>query len=264
MIRPRESREEVRRLWTSTMDEAARRGRSRAPRAGLECRSSHGPWSATESGSGLGADLDAQVAAVDELHHQERADLGHVGVEGHDDVRVAELRDSLDLALEPPGERVTPGCLAVEDLESDGPLHPAMAGLVDRPHAPSAEVLEDDVVADADLLEPSSPDGIGLEGGQVAEVDQAAGEGVAVGDVGLVSQPPEERAQRGLVEQAAVVKVLLEFLARDGTGHPHPPSASPPAGRTRRVKSPTSLAKSTIRNSRRRARPEHDGVLRAG
>ena len=79
--------------------------------------------------------LGGQVPAVDELHDQEMARLGLVGVVGHDDVRVAQAGDRLHLALEPLDELLGLADAAGQDLDGHHPLHAAVPGLVHRPHA---------------------------------------------------------------------------------------------------------------------------------
>ena len=109
-----------------------------------------------------------------------------------------------------------PAASRVQDLERDGPLHPPVPGLEDRPHAAGAEPVEHDVIAEEQLLGPPSAHGIDLEPGEQAGPHEVPGEVVRRGSAvaGL------RRGAEGLFrEQPAPGQVPHELVARDRLGH---------------------------------------------
>ena len=97
-----------------------------------------------------------------------------------------QLRDRLDLALESPGERVAIVGLALQDLEGDGPLHPPVSGLEDGPHARPRRSSRARCSCRGTTRRTARADGVGLEAGEVAGVDEAIGEVVSGIGIGLV------------------------------------------------------------------------------
>ncbi len=127
-------------------------------------------------------DNRGEIRAVDELHHQEMAGLGLVGVVGHHDVRMAQLRDGLHFALKALDERAILVETAGEHLEGDDAFHAPVAGLEDGAHAADAEFVEHVIVGDPQFLEPPVQDEFGLVGGQQSCGHQRPGQALAVGD----------------------------------------------------------------------------------
>src|ERR1043166_207520 len=113
-----------------------------------------------------------EILAGDVLHHQEAAGVTHIGVKCHHDVRMAELRDRLDLALEPLHKHLVFGKIAGEDLERHDALHPPMTCLENRAHAPSAEPVEHLVIAHHQLGNLACSHHLELVLGQAAGVDE--------------------------------------------------------------------------------------------
>ena len=139
-------------------------------------------------------DLTAEVPSVDEFHHEEQAGFGLAGVEGHDDVRVSELGDRLDLALETLGVGALTGGFTCQDLECDDPLHTAVAGLEHGAHAAGSQTIDDQVVADTQIAQSALENGVGLKGRQPAGPDQVVCERCRIRDFGGATEPLERGA----------------------------------------------------------------------
>jgi hypothetical protein len=165
----------------------------------------------------VGPNFGAQVGTIDVFHHQKRASLRLVGVEGHHNVRMLQLRQGFNLAFKPP-EKCLTGPVAMENLQGDGPLHPAVTRLVDRAHAPAADVVQDDIVPHAQVMKPPRAKSIDLKRGQVAKPHKMPRQGIAVVESGLAGHAFQQGPKSVRTEQATVGEVLLELLAGDGHG----------------------------------------------
>jgi hypothetical protein len=86
----------------------------------------------------LAGQVRRQVAALDELHHEEQAALVLAGVVHDDDVRVVEAGGHACLAQEP---LPCPELRAGEELHRDRPLEPTVVGHHDASGRAASEIL---------------------------------------------------------------------------------------------------------------------------
>ena len=93
-------------------------------------------------------DLAAQRFAVDKLHHQVGGRARITVFEGLDDVGVVELLGRLVLLLEAFQENLVARHVGGDNLDGDDLPGKAMSALVDRPHAPLGNALEQFIIAD--------------------------------------------------------------------------------------------------------------------
>ena len=92
------------------------------------------------------------VVALDVFHHEVVVAVDLAGVDRVDDVVVRELGGDLGLAVEPLDEFLVLGQGVEQDLDGDDPVDARLLGLVDDPHRALAELLEDLVAGDLELL----------------------------------------------------------------------------------------------------------------
>jgi len=101
-------------------------------------------------GDGQGATLlhqAVEIHTLDILHHQKMRVAGLVRVFGPNDVRMIELSQRANFALEAQ-DVLRPGqVFLVDHLDGDDPFHERVAGLVDLSHAAVAELFEQLVLA---------------------------------------------------------------------------------------------------------------------
>ena len=98
----------------------------------------------------------------DKLHRQKRAGVRFAGVEGHDDVDVAELGQRLHLPLETLGEGAVLGHLGRQDLDGRQALHASVPRFIDRAHGAFAEQVQHLIGTDPQVREAALQDGAGL------------------------------------------------------------------------------------------------------
>ncbi len=92
------------------------------------------------------------VVALDVLHDEVVVAVDLAGVDRVDDVVVRELGGDLGLALEPLDEFLVLGQGVEQDLDGDDPVDARLPGLVDDPHRALAELRDDLVAGDLELL----------------------------------------------------------------------------------------------------------------
>ncbi len=99
----------------------------------------------TDREGALGVEPRPQRFAADERHDVVEDAVGLAGIEQRKDVRVAEARRDLDLALKPLGAEGR-GQVRMEELEGDEPSVLDVAGQVDRGHAAAPDLAFQPVV----------------------------------------------------------------------------------------------------------------------
>ena len=128
----------LRSRWTIPASWAAWTARASVTISSAACR----------PGWGVPAEPVGEAPAFEQLQRHERQAVDLADVVDLDDVGVPEPGDGLGLDAEP-GEVVGPRLLpAADHLQGDQAVQAGLAGLVDDPHAPFAELLQDLVAGD--------------------------------------------------------------------------------------------------------------------
>ena len=122
-----------------------------------------------------------EVLAVDILHHQVVQSVRFAGVVGGDDVRMRQLRGDFDFLIEPLHGLLRADGVRRQHLERDDPLHPAMLGLEDLPHAAGTELVEHDVLAEDQSLRATLIEIDRLELRQLSLLNEFANERIGIG-----------------------------------------------------------------------------------
>ena len=92
--------------------------------------------------TGLG-DEAVEAQPLDELHHQEVQVAGFLSIVSGDDVGMRELRGGLEFAEKPLDRRGTRQKRWRDYLQSYQPLHQAVLGLINGPHAAGRDQSQD-------------------------------------------------------------------------------------------------------------------------
>ena len=156
-----------------------------------------------------------QVPALDVLHDEEGDAPGLVGVVGRDDVGVRQRRRRPDLPAEPPELLRGIDGAGGQDLQGDDPIHRAVEGPEDDAHAAGAEQVQDDVAVDQQRVAPPLQEDLGLVLGELALVDEPAGQPPGVLGRGVGGEVPPELADLLGGQEAAVGNGLDEALGGD-------------------------------------------------
>src|SRR2546423_211207 len=105
-----------------------------------------------------------QVGGLDVFHRKEVGVADLVGVVGQDNVRMGELGGGLDLALEPANCLRAVEPFLANQLEGNDAMEPLMPGLEDLPHAAFAELFEEEVGTQEELVAAAEEDLINVVG----------------------------------------------------------------------------------------------------
>ncbi len=122
-------------------------------------------------------DEAGEVDAFDKLHCDVVRAVDLVGIVSADDVGVDELAGGANLALEPPYHARDGKVLAADDLERDGSLERDVPRLEDLPHAAFAELVQDDIGSERQLVAAALGDGVDLVNGEPAAAHDGPREG---------------------------------------------------------------------------------------
>jgi hypothetical protein len=122
------------------------------------------------------ADQAVEVVPLDVFHRHELDASVLVGVEHRDDVGVAQPRSDVDFAAEPEQQVAAARQGRRQDLQRDDAAEPAMPGFEDDPHAPRAQLVEDEVVADDQPAGLTLAQGPRLVWGQLPGLHQRPGQ----------------------------------------------------------------------------------------
>ncbi len=141
-------------------------------------------------------DQVARRAAAHELHGEVEVVLALPHLEGPDEVRVLELREELRLLEEAGAVAVVAARARREDLERDLALEALLDRAEDRPHAPGAEALDEDVAVDRPAVALDPEDRAGLVPRHVTLVDEERAElPVGLGGVAALGLVAERRVE---------------------------------------------------------------------
>ena len=117
-----------------------------------------------------------QVDARDVLHHEVEARAVFPGVVGGDDVGMVELGRRFHFSVETLHRRFGLCGGLGEDLDGHDPLHQAVLGLENLPHAPFGHFFKDLVVPDHQQVAFAGEGDIGLEFGQFSGAVEGFGQ----------------------------------------------------------------------------------------
>ena len=127
-------------------------------------------------GRGPAAQHALQVVPFEILHHDVRAALMHVGIDGADHVGLVQEGDDFHLAEEAGDPRLVKRTVGQEHFEGNDPIHQAVPGLEDPAPRPLAEMIDQDIASEVKPLLPRQKPA-GLELGESPIADELMGQG---------------------------------------------------------------------------------------
>ena len=107
-----------------------------------------------------------EVGPVDELHDEVELAVLLVGVEPHHDVRVVKLGGRLHLAEEPVAGPAVGDPFGGDHLDRDDPIHHRVERLVDLAETAAAQLVENPILPEDELLRLPRHDLLALVGGE--------------------------------------------------------------------------------------------------